>query len=113
MHSLSRPLWSRRPSYAQDSADAYAAKKEAENIYFEALDEYDEKYPDNANHQSTNAKAASALVKAKHKIYIDFKKKEEEAAEKADKYFKNCKRLSKSPQRKRPKVFTYASRATN
>lgn len=85
-------------SYAQDAADAYAAKKEAENIYFDALDEYDDKFPDNANHQSTNAKATSALVKAKHKIYIDFKKKEEEAAEKADKYFKIAKDLANPPK---------------
>jgi hypothetical protein len=75
-------------SYAQDSADANAAKEEAKNIYFEALEEYEAKYPDNANHQSANAIKAYEPVKAKHKIYNDFKKKEEEATEKADKYFK-------------------------
>jgi hypothetical protein len=78
-------------SYAQDSADANAAKEEAKNIYFEALEEYEAKYPDNANHQSANAIKAYEPVKAKHKIYNEFKKKEEEATKKADEYFKIAK----------------------
>jgi hypothetical protein len=78
-------------SYAQDSADAHAAKEEAKKVYDKALEEYKAKFPINANHQSANAIKAYEPVKAKHKIYNDFKKKEEEATEKADKYFKIAK----------------------
>ena len=91
-------------SYAQDAADANAAIEKAKNIYFEALEEYEAKYPDNANHQSANAIKAYEPVKAKHKIYIDAKMKHEEvskeAAEKADKYFKIAKDLANLPKEK-------------
>ena len=87
-------------SYAQDSADAHAEKEEAKNIYFKALEEYDAKYPKNANHQSANAKAAFEPVKAKYNIYIAAKKKEEEATDNANKYFKIAKDLANPPQEK-------------
>ena len=79
-------------SYAQDSADANAAKEEAKNIYFKALEEYEAKYPpDIANQLSANAIEAYKPVKEKHKIYNHFIKKEKDATENADKYFKIAK----------------------
>jgi len=85
-------------SYAQDSADAHAAKEEAKKVYDKALEEYKAKFPINANHQSPNAKIAFADIKAKYDIYEDAKIKEEEATDKANKYFKIAKDLANPPK---------------
>jgi hypothetical protein len=87
-------------SYAHEAYDAHLEKKEAETQYYEALEAYDDKYPKNANHQSANAKAASALVKAKYEIYIAAKIKEEEATKQANKYKKIAEDLANPPKAK-------------
>jgi len=85
-------------SYAHEAYDAHLEKKEAETQYYEALEAYDDKYPKNANHQSANAKAASALVKAKYDKYEDAKIKEEEATKQANKYKKIAEDLANPPK---------------
>ena len=87
-------------SYAHEAYDAHLEKKEAETQYYEALEAYDDKYPKNANHQSANAKAASALVKAKYDKYEDAKIKEEEATKQANKYKKIAEDLANPPKAK-------------
>jgi len=87
-------------SYAHDAYDAYLAKEEAKNIYYKALEEYEAKFSENANHQSANAKAAFAPIKAKYEIYIAAKIKEEEATDNANKYKKIAEDLANPPKAK-------------